>query len=52
MKDKNNWNEYYDDSYTTLVKEGVKFGAVDISGLKWVEVDTHEDYEKAQELFT
>lgn len=51
LENKNNWNEYYDDSYTTLVNEGVKFGAVDISGLKWVEIDTHNDYQRAQEIF-
>lgn len=52
MKDETNWKEYYDDSYTTLVIQGVPFGAVDITGLKWVEIDTHADYEKAKELFT
>src|SRR5258708_5364522 len=52
LKDPNKWNEYYDDSYTTLVELGIPFGAVDISGLKWVEIDTHEDYAKAQKLFT
>lgn len=51
MKNKENWQEYYDDSYTTLVNRGVAFGAVDITGLKWVEIDTHEDYKKALEMF-
>ncbi len=52
MKDKNNWKEYYDDSYTTLVNQGVEFGAVDITGLKWVEIDTHEDYDRAKQIFS
>lgn len=52
LKNPENYNEYYDDSYTTLVELGVPFGAVDITGLKWVEIDTHEDYAKAQELFS
>ncbi len=52
LKDKKNWNEYYDDSYTTLVEKGVTFGAVDITGLKWVEIDTHQDYEDALKIFT
>lgn len=52
MQDQANWKEYYDDSYTTLVTEGVPFGAVDITGLKWVEIDTHDDYARAKELFT
>lgn len=51
LENKTNWNEYYDDSYTTLVNEGVRFGAIDITGLKWVEIDTHEDYEKANQIF-
>ncbi len=52
MKDKANWTEYYDDSYTTLVNKGIKFGAVNITGLKWVEIDTHEDYDRAKQLFS
>ncbi|MGE5042241.1 MAG: sugar phosphate nucleotidyltransferase [Candidatus Levyibacteriota bacterium] len=51
MKDQKNWQEYYDDSYTTLVEKGVPFEAVDITGLKWVEIDTHEDFKRAQETF-
>jgi choline kinase len=51
MKDQANWQEYYDDSYTTLVAKGCPMYAVDITGLKWVEIDTHEDYAKAQEMF-
>lgn len=49
--DKQKWQEYYDDSYTTLVEEGHPFHAVNISGLKWVEIDTHEDYDRANEMF-
>ncbi len=52
MQNKENWQEYYDDSYTTLVNQGVPFAAVDITGLKWVEIDTHEDYQKALEMFS
>ena len=52
MQDQSNWKEYYDDSYTTLVERGVPFHAVDITGHRWVEIDTHEDYAKAKELFT
>ncbi|HVZ58952.1 MAG TPA: phosphocholine cytidylyltransferase family protein [Patescibacteria group bacterium] len=51
MKDQANWKEYYDDSYTTLVNQGVPFGVVDITGLKWVEIDTHDDYQKALSIF-
>lgn len=51
MSDRKNWQEYYDDSYTTLVKQGIPFHAVDITGLKWVEIDSHEDFHRAQKLF-
>lgn len=44
--------EYYDDSYTTLVEKGLPFYATDITGLKWVEIDTHEDFDKAKILFS
>lgn len=52
LQDEKNWQEYYDDSYTTLVEKGVAFEAVDITGLKWVEIDTHADYDRAQEMFS
>jgi choline kinase len=52
MQDPANYKEYYDDSYTTLVANGSPFAAVDITGLKWVEIDTHEDYDRAQQLFS
>lgn len=51
MQDKSHWKEYYEYAYTELVKKGILFGAVDITGLKWVEVDTHEDYKRANEIF-
>jgi choline kinase len=51
MQDEKNFQEYYDDSYTTLVNKGVKFYASDITGLKWVEIDTHDDFARAQEIF-
>lgn len=52
MKDRANYSRYYDDSYPTIVKAGLPMEAVDITGLKWVEIDTHEDYELALEMFT
>lgn len=51
LADPKNAQAYYDDSYPTLIKNGVPFYGLDISGLKWVEIDTHEDYAKAQEYF-
>lgn len=49
---KQNLQDYYDDSYTTLVARGVPFYSVDISNLKWVEIDTMEDYTLANKLFS
>lgn len=51
LSDEANYQEYYDDSYTTLVEKGLPFYAVDITGLAWVEIDTHEDYKRANSLF-
>ena len=52
MRAESNWQEYYDDSYTTLVHRGIPFHAVDITGLKWVETDSHDDYQRAQAIFS
>lgn len=52
MKDKKNWQEYYDDSYTTIIKKGIPMFAVDISGLKWVEIDTSQDLQRVRRLFS
>jgi len=51
MQEKTNYQEYYDDSYTTLVQKGISFGVVNITGKKWVEIDTHEDYQRAIQYF-
>lgn len=51
MNDHKNWQKYYDDTYTTLVKKNVPLAAVDVSGLKWVEIDTHTDLKKADLMF-
>jgi choline kinase len=51
MENIDNWQEYYDDSYTALVKKGISMMAVDVSGLKWIEIDTLDDYKKALEMF-
>jgi choline kinase len=32
-------------------EKNVPFHALDISGLKWVEIDTHEDFDKGKEIF-
>ncbi len=52
MQKPENFNEYYDDSYPKIVEAGLPFEAVDITGLKWVEIDTLQDYELAQKTFS
>jgi len=44
MKDPKNYQEYYEGAYERLVKNGEFFYALDITGSKWVEIDTHEDF--------
>ncbi len=52
MKEDINYLRYYDDSYTTLVERGIPFFGLDITGLDWVEIDTHKDLELAIKLFS
>lgn len=52
MTNPKNYQQYYDDQYGVITQSGVPFYAVDITGLKWVEIDTHEDYQKAIKLFS
>lgn len=50
MRNLTNYQRYYDDSYTTLVEKGLPFYAVDITGLRWVEIDNFEDFNLATKL--
>ena len=52
MKDRKNYQEYYEGAYERLIKKNVPFYALDISGLKWTEIDTKEDFIKAESIFT
>lgn len=51
MKDKKNHQEYYEDAYERLIEKNVPFYALDISGLKWVEIDTPQDFAIAKKYF-
>lgn len=44
--------DYYEAAYEWLMTRGTKFQALDITGLKWTEIDTLEDYAVANELFS
>lgn len=51
MKDGQNHQEYYESAYEKLIKKNVPFYALDISGLKWTEIDTKEDFFTAEKIF-
>ena len=51
MQDKKNHQEYYEGAYERLIEKNVSFHALDISGLKWVEIDTHEDFDLGIKIF-
>lgn len=53
MNDEKNWQEYYEFAYDDLIQRNAAvFKFVDITGLKWVEMDNKEDYETAQKHFS
>ena len=46
-----NLQEYYEGAYELLIANGVAFEALDITGLAWTEIDTHEDFASAATIF-
>ncbi len=50
MKDKNNYQAYYEAAYERLIDKNILFHAMDITGLKWIEIDTLEDYNEAKSI--
>ena len=51
MKEKQNHQEYYEGAYERLIEKNVPFYALDITGLKWTEIDTMDDLALAQDIF-
>jgi len=51
MEDKKKHQDYYESAYNRLIAKNVPFHAVDISGLKWTEIDTKDDFIKAEKIF-
>jgi len=43
--------DYYEAAYTRLVDKGIPFYALDITGMKWIEIDTVEDFDAANAAF-
>ena len=52
MEDVQNHQEYYEAAYERLIERQVPFYALDIGRLKWVEIDTHDDFAVAAEIFS
>ncbi len=52
MQDKKNHQEYYEGAYERLIEKKIPFYALDISGLKWVEIDTREDFNLGIKIFS
>ena len=51
MEHAQNHQEYYEGAYERLMKKGVPFYATDITGLKWTEIDTKQDFQIAENTF-
>jgi choline kinase len=47
MKSKDSWKNYYEVAYDDIIQSGAQFVTLDITGLKWVEMDTNQDYQQA-----
>lgn len=46
-----NHQAYYEAAYERLIGNDVPFHTVDITGLNWTEIDTHEDFHAANRMF-
>ena len=42
---------YYEAAFQALLDAGARFGAADVTGLRWTEIDDHDDLRRAEELF-
>lgn len=51
MEDEQNHQEYYEAAYERLIDNSVPFYALDISGLRWTEIDTHNDLFMVKNIF-
>jgi len=52
MENEQNHQEYYEGAYERLMEDHVPFYALEISGLRWVEIDTQEDFITAGQIFS
>jgi choline kinase len=42
---------YYEAAFQRLIEEGFFFEGTDVTGLRWVEIDDHDDLRRAEDLF-
>ena len=51
MRESVNHQAYYEAAYERLISNETPFHTVDITGLDWTEIDTHEDFHAANQMF-
>lgn len=51
MRNKENYHKYYETAYEQLIEKGFPFYALDITGKRWVWIDTQEGLVNAKEMF-
>lgn len=51
MQETANHQAYYEAAYERLIGNETPFHTVDITGLNWTEIDTHEDFHAANQIF-
>ena len=51
MENESKHQEYYEGAYERLIEQQVSFYALDITGLKWIEIDTLEDFNEAATIW-
>ena len=52
MQDEQNHQQYYEAAYERLIEKNLAFYALDISGFKWIEIDTKDDFITAEKIFS
>ncbi len=51
MQDKENHQAYYEAAYERLIEKDTEFNTLDITGHKWTEIDTLDDFDLAKNIF-
>ncbi|TYB85727.1 NTP transferase domain-containing protein [Oceaniovalibus sp. ACAM 378] len=51
MENPMHYRDYYEAAYERLLAKGTDFHALDITGLKWTEIDTADDFAAANTMF-